>query len=51
MSMKKTQNATAKYNLSKEQEMELITAIRQGDKNAENTLLKALYGFMKRTHE
>ncbi|SHH39428.1 hypothetical protein SAMN05720761_11414 [Fibrobacter sp. UWCM] len=51
MSMKQTQKTTAKYNLSKEQEMELIQAIRQGDNDAENQLFSSLYGFMKKTHE
>ena len=51
MSMKQTQKTTAKYNLSKEQEMELIQAIRQGDYDAENRLFESLYGFMKKTHE
>lgn len=43
--------ATAKYNLSKEEEMGLIEAIRQGDESAEDTLFKSLYDFMKKTHE
>ena len=51
MSMKQTQKTTTKYNLSKEQELDLIMAIRQGDYNAENRLFEALYAFMKKTHE
>ena len=51
MSMKQTQKTTAKYNLSKEEEMDLIMAIRQGDYAAENQLFSSLYGFMKKTHE
>ena len=49
--MKHTQTTTTKRNLSKEQEMDLIMAIRQGDLDAENKLLVALYDFMKKTHE
>jgi hypothetical protein len=49
--MKQTQKTTAKYNLSKKQELDLIMAIRQGDYNAENRLFEALYAFMKKTHE
>ena len=52
MSMKHTTSSTTtKYNLSKEQEMDLIMAIRQGDFDAENRLFEALYAFMKKTHE
>lgn len=51
--MKKTNTTTASTNktLSKEQELELIMAIHQGDENAENKLFESLYAFMKRTHE
>ena len=51
MSMNHTQNKTTKHNLSKEEVMDHILAIRQGDLDAESRLFVSLYDFMKRTHE